>query len=82
MFCGEPYAPANCHFISRAKGGLGIEENILTACGIMTKNECHFQFDEGPIEVKEEMRERAREYLKKCYPGWDESKLVYNKWEG
>jgi hypothetical protein len=80
IFCGGAYnVMPNAHFVSRANGGLGIPENILTACTRLTKNDCHFRFDSGPEEVKESMREQAREYLKSIYPGWDESKLYYKK---
>ena len=35
---GEP----NMHYISRAQGGLGIEENVVTGC-----QECHHEYDNG-----------------------------------
>ncbi len=67
------------HFISRSKGGLGVEENILTLC----RFPCHEQYDRGPIERREEMRTYFREYLKSQYPGWDEKKLIYKSpWRG
>ncbi len=62
---------ACCHYISRARLGLGIEENILTLC-----HECHYRLDNGEIG-----RERLREYLKKKYPGWNEKMLIYSKWK-
>ena len=71
VWCGRQGAP-NAHYISRAQGGLGIEENVLTLC-----TECHRQYDQStdrPI-----MREFFREYLKGKYPEWDESKLTYRK---
>lgn len=78
VFCGEP-APVDkptafscAHFISRAQGGKGIPENILTLCP-----RCHGRYDQtGP---REEMRAYFREYLADHYPGWDESKLIYRK---
>lgn len=30
--CGSSYAMPNAHYIARAQGGLGIEENIVTLC--------------------------------------------------
>lgn len=63
---------ANAHFIARSHGGLGIEENIFTAC-----QSCHDTFDkttERPI-----LREALRRYLKSKYPGWDEQSLYYTK---
>ena len=76
--CGRP-APngviewSNAHYISRAQGGLGTtEENILTLCP-----DCHHDFDQ--TTKREEMRAFFREYLMERYPGWDESKLIYQK---
>lgn len=71
VYCGRPGAP-NAHFISRAQGGLGIEENILTLC-----TECHRRYDQTTDRAK--MREFFKEYLKSRYPEWDESKLYYKK---
>ena len=74
VFCGR-YVDESCasaHFISRAQGGLGIEENILTLCGW-----CHQRYDNS--EYRNEMRILFREHLKKHYPEWDESKLIYKK---
>ena len=39
IFCGRP-GKGEAHFISRAQGGLGIEENLITAC-----RECHDRMD-------------------------------------
>lgn len=76
--CGRP-APAenptafsNAHFISRAQGGLGIQENGLTLCP-----ECHRKYDQ--TTARKEMRELFREYLKSKYQDWDESKLYYRR---
>lgn len=71
VWCGKPGQP-NAHFISRAQGGLGIEENILTLCP-----DCHMKYDR--TENRAEMREYFKEYLKSRYPEWDESKLYYMK---
>ena len=75
--CGRPSPDggtewSNAHYISRAQGGLGIEENILTLCP-----NCHHDFDQ--TTKREEMRAFFREYLMERYPGWDESKLIYQK---
>lgn len=77
IFSGMPNAFPECHYVSRAKGGLGIEENIFTA----TREE-HRLFDSGPIEVRREMKKQAEEYLKSMYPDWNPEKLVYKKYEG
>ena len=75
--CGRPTPDggtewSNAHYISRAQGGLGIEENILTLCP-----DCHHDYDQ--TTKREEMRAHFREYLMERYPGWDERKLVYRK---
>lgn len=71
VWCGKPGQP-NAHFISRAQGGLGIEENILTLCP-----ECHRRYDQTTDRA--EMREYFKEYLQSKYPEWDENKLYYKK---
>ena len=76
VFCGAaapaPLAWSNAHFISRAQLGLGVPENGLTLCP-----ECHRRYDQTTERV--EMREYFREYLKDCYPGWNEEQLLYRK---
>ena len=72
IFCGRPGLP-NAHFIARSQGGLGIEENIITACPV-----CHEKLDNSP--ARRRMKSIAAEYLKDKYPEWDERKLVYQKW--
>ena len=68
-----------CHYVSRARSGLGIEENIIG----LTHDE-HRIFDlNDPGDHKEQwqkMREKAREHLKSYYPGWNEEDLKYKKW--
>lgn len=79
VFCGSSVnVMPNAHFISRYNGGLGIEENILTAC-TWYGNACHYRFDNGTKEEREAMREQAREHLKSHYPGWDEQNLYYRR---
>jgi 5-methylcytosine-specific restriction endonuclease McrA len=63
---------SNAHFISRAQGGLGVEENILTLCP-----GCHRRYDQ--TTEREELRGFFREYLQQKYLDWDESKLYYRK---
>ena len=71
IFCGHPGMP-NAHYIRRSQLGLGIEENIVTAC-----IECHRAMDEG--KFAKEFKAYARDYLKEMYKDWDERKLVYRK---
>ena len=78
IICGCPCAAPNAHYISRANGGLGIEENIVTLCTEFG-NGCHRQYDFGPREVREEIGSRIRDYLISHYPGWDEQNIIYRK---
>ena len=71
--CGTYRAMPNAHFIPRSKGGLGVEENIVTLCFA-----CHEAYDHT-IERKT-IGVFIEEYLKGKYPEWDKSKLIYNKW--
>lgn len=72
VWCGSPDAAPNAHYIPRAEGGLGVEENILTLCA-----PCHRSYDQGTNRAS--MRIYFRQYLKSIYPGWSESNLVYKK---
>ncbi len=74
VYCGRPGLP-EAHFISRSKGGLGVQENVLTLC-----RPCHDKFDNGDRQTREGMREFFREYLMTQYPEWDEEKLIYRRY--
>ena len=77
ILCGRPaptdapHAFSCAHYISRAQGGLGIEENILTLCPC-----CHRDYDSGERSAYRPILAR---HLREHYDGWDESKLVYQK---
>lgn len=76
IFCGAvvPMFFANAHLIPRSSGGLGIEENIFTACP-----ECHIKQDNG-LQSKE-YTFKAENYLKGIYgANWNKNKLIYSKW--
>lgn len=73
VYCGNPGLP-EAHYIPRSKGGLGVEQNILTLC-----RKCHDRFDNGPRMVRDGMKEFFAEYLQSHYPDWDETKLIYHK---
>ncbi len=80
VVCGNGYnVMPNCHYIPRSKGGLGIVENIVTACTNLTKNKCHYKFDNGTLEEKEEISFKIESYLKSKHSNWDKEKLVYKK---
>lgn len=71
IFCGRPGDPVS-HVVRRSQGGLGIEENIVTAC-----NSCHRKFDEGRDRNK--MYLTAVAYLKGFYPDWSKQNMIYRK---
>ena len=72
VHCGKWVPPfyACAHFIPRARGGLGIEQNILTLCP-----ECHRRYDQGIC--RKEYEAEFEEYLKSKYPNWNREELVY-----
>ncbi|MBE7092737.1 MAG: HNH endonuclease [Clostridiales bacterium] len=74
ILCGRPGNPW-CHFISRQKGGLGIEQNIVTLC-----NDCHREYDESSGTMHQTIRFTIKEYLLGHYPNLSEKDLVYKKW--
>lgn len=75
VLCGRwvPVYYANAHFIPRSRGGLGIEQNLLTLC-----TDCHRRYDQGTGRAV--LEDDFREYLKSNYPDWNEKELIY-KWE-
>ena len=78
IICGSSRAMPNAHYISRSRGGLGIEQNIVTLCTDLADG-CHFKFDFGTSEQRTEIGEKIKEYLKSCYPDWSEDGLYYKK---
>lgn len=72
VICGSNQGLPEAHYIPRSEGGLGIEENIFTAC-----RECHREFDSGDWNTKQALREMVSEHFKKFYPDWSEEMLVY-----
>ena len=73
IFCGKQGIP-NAHFIPRSHGGLGIEQNILTACLA-----CHSRLDNS--SNRQIYLKHAKIYLRSKYEGWNEEELVYDKWK-
>lgn len=75
ILCGKyvPLECACCHFIPRSQGGLGIPENIFTAC-----NNCHNEQDNGKYTL--ELGNRVEQYLRKIYgKSWNKNNLIYKK---
>ena len=71
----------NAHVISRAHGGLGVEENIVTLCTSLTINRCHDRYDNGTAAERKEIGDKIERYLKRKYLGWSREKLMYRKEE-
>ena len=63
------------HVVSAANNGLGIEENLITAC-----IPCHRILDEGTKEERQTMNDKAVEYLRSKYPDYDKTPKVYSKY--
>lgn len=72
IFCGAPGLP-EAHYVARSHGGLGIPENIVTAC-----RPCHDKMDNS--DQRQQMLQLAAEHLRQFYPDWNEKKLIYDKW--
>ena len=78
VLCGYPapsnnrLAFSNAHYISRAHGGLGIEENILTLCPA-----CHRRYDQSTERAV--LKLFLANYLREKYPDWEEPILVFKK---
>jgi 5-methylcytosine-specific restriction endonuclease McrA len=82
VVCGNNYnVMPNSHFISRANGGLGIEENIVTLCTNFTTNKCHYKYDNGTREEREQIGAIIENYLKSKYLNWNKENLTYKKGE-
>lgn len=80
VVCGNNYnVMPNAHYISRAKGGLGIEENIVTLCTELTSNKCHRKYDFGTLEEQQKIKKIIKDYLNSKYENWNEEKLIYKK---
>ena len=76
IFCGKIVDVffANAHFIPRSAGGLGIEENIFTAC-----ENCHREQDNG--KNTKIYDKKVENYLKSIYgTNWSKKNLVYRKY--
>lgn len=76
IFCNKKVSTfyANAHFVKRSQGGLGIPENIFTAC-----EDCHREQDNG-LNSKL-LTDKAENYLKGIYgQNWNIKKLIYYKY--
>lgn len=72
IFCHRPGDPV-AHVVPRSHGGLGIEQNIITACA-----ECHRMLDNST--ERQSMLEHAKMYLLAKYGVWSAEECTYKKW--
>lgn len=72
IFCGAPGHP-EAHVISRAHGGMGIEQNIVTVC-----RNCHERMDNGIM--RSAYQRAAVEYLQSIYPEWRKEDVIFDKY--
>lgn len=80
VICGNPVAMPNAHILSRSKGGLGIETNIITLCTSMTPNHCHERFDKGTKREREQLLKIIVRYMKSKYGNdWSIEDQKYDK---
>ena len=79
IICGSPVAMPNAHYIPRSKGGLGIEQNIVTLCTELSEYKCHRKFDSGTKEEREELGAEIWNYLKSKYPTLEKENLIYRR---
>jgi len=80
VVCGNSHnIMPNAHYIARAHGGLGIEQNIVTLCTNLTENKCHHRYDN--TDEHGEIKEIIKQYLISKYPNWENVKLIYDRWD-
>lgn len=72
ILCGSPSAMPNAHYISRAKSGLGIEQNIVTLC-----MDCHRRLDQ--TTERKELLNKVKHYLDRFYPNFTDDMRRYKK---
>ncbi len=74
IFCGSHQMLTIAHYISRANGGKGIEQNLAVVC-----MPCHMRLDQSIY--RKEMLLVYKRYLVSQYGDFDESSLKYKKGE-
>lgn len=71
ILCGKPGLP-EAHYIPRSRGGLGIEQNIVTLC-----RPCHDKLDQST--QRGALLERVKQHLDLWYPGFSDIDRIYKK---
>lgn len=81
VYCGKYLRHKElAHVVSRAQGGLGIPENLVTL-GARIECDCHYIFDNGTKAQRAAMLAVFADYLRGFYPDWKEENLIYRRWE-
>ena len=71
----------NAHILSRSKGGLGIETNVVTMCTNLTPNRCHYKYDNGTKEQHDVIFKKIEKYMKSIYgDNWNIDDQRYKKY--
>lgn len=74
--CRSPYNLQVAHiYLSRAKGGLGVKENLAILC-----INCHLDYDSGKNKRQERVKGRVHRYMENLYGQPNIEKLKYKKW--
>ena len=73
IICNSTSNLTIAHFISRAKSGLGIKENLVALCIL-----CHHEMDNGKNSL--EIKEKVKKYLNDLYPDFTDEMRIYDKW--
>lgn len=70
----------NSHYIKRSRGGLGIEQNVFTACTNFTENKCHQRWEHH--QCTDDEIKKVIDNFKLHYHNWNENDLYYKKKRG
>jgi 5-methylcytosine-specific restriction endonuclease McrA len=72
IVCGTTQYIQIAHYISRARLGMGIPQNLGCMCMF-----CHRDYDQGSYH--KEIKEIFKSYLQEHYEDWSEEALIYRK---
>ena len=75
IYCGSPRFLEIAHYVPRSRGGMGVPENLAVLC-----IKCHRELDNGSdTTLSRDIKEVFRDWLVRCYPGWNEEGVTYRK---
>ena len=70
IVCGAPYGIELHHLVSRGRGGMGVETNLVCLC-----QKHHMALHNGDSRVKN----YCKEYLESHYDGWTEQDQIFRR---